>query len=148
MALAEKIADAVFGPSEGDRLEQEAQAGNVVAWWRLKAMVGSQLPAAGSINGRPFDAKALTAEERDALASSLGAKALQEDKGGGLFDSPTRNRIFRLYAAGTGASLDSQSFALLHPAGGDGGEPAIAGIPAKWILAAGVGWIVLSLLRR
>ena len=145
VSLGSKLAGALFGPSEGDTLEQEAGAGNVVAWWRLKAMVGNQLPARGTINGRPFDAKALLPEERDGLVSALGPHALQLDQGGGFLDSPTRNRIFRLYADGSGAELDAKSYATLHPAGA-GLE--LGGSAGKWILAAGIGWIVFDLFRR
>jgi len=146
VSLGTKLAGVLFGPSEGDTLEAESKAGNVVAWWRLKAMVGTQLPARGTINGQPFDAKALTPAEREGLVSALGPKALQEDPGGGFLDSPTRNRIFRLYAAGTGAWLDGKSAALLQPLGAAG--PTIAGLDAKWLLAGAVGLILFSLFRR
>lgn len=146
ISLGSKLAGALFGPSEGDTLEDESKAGNIVAWWRLKAMVGDQLPARGTINGKPFDARALTAEERDGLVTALGPGALQEDKGGGLFDRPTRNRIFELYAAGIGAQLDAKSDATLHPAAASS-SASVAGV-GKWILAAGVGWIVFDLFRR
>lgn len=145
-SFASKLAGKLFGPSEGDVLEQESKSGNVVAWWRLKAMVGDQLPARGTINGKPFDAKALTADERAGLVATLGPEALQVDQGGGLFDSPTRNRIFRLYADGTGAWLDGKSLELLHPAGA-GVAAGVSGL-GGWVLAGAVGLIVFDLFRR
>lgn len=145
VSFGSKLAGALLGPSEGDTLEQEAGAGNIVAWWRLKAMVGAQLPAQGTINGKPFDARALTAAEREGLIAALGPDATKEDKGGGLFDSPTRNRIFRLYANGAGAQLDAKSDATLHPAAGGA---TLAGLDLKWILAGAVGLIVFDLFRR
>jgi len=110
-------------------------------------MVGNQLPARGTINGKPFDARALTDAEREGLVSALGPHALQLDQGGGFLDSPTRNRIFRLYADGSGAALDAKSDATLHPAAAGAGLE-LGGSAGKWILAAGVGWIVFDLFRR
>jgi hypothetical protein len=145
-SLGAKLAGALFGPSEGDTMEAESKTGNVVAWWRLKAMVDSQLPAQGTINGRPFKARKLTAEEREALSATLGPEALHEDTGGGLFDSPTRNRVFRLYADDTGDWLDGKSLTLLHPTTTAGAF--LGGSAPKWILAGVVGWIVFDLFRR
>jgi len=145
ISIGSKLFGSLLGPSEGDTLEQEAGNGNIVAWWRLKAMVGDQLPARGTINGKPFDARALTAEEREGLVAALGPESLQEDKGGGFLDRPTRNRIFELYADGSGAVLDAKSDATLHPAAAGG--TSLAGV-GKWILAGGVGLIVFDLFRR
>jgi hypothetical protein len=146
-AGAAKIIGGLFGSSEGDRLEAESRAGNVVAWWRLKAMVQSQLPARGTINGQPFDAKALTAEERAALVQVAGPEALKEDRGGGLFDSPTRNRVFRIYASGQGDQLDAESRRLLAAQGSSAAAPAVGNL-GPLLVIAGVGIAALALLRR
>lgn len=86
VSLGSKLAGAIFGPTELDVIKQEISAGNVVAWWRLKAMItpldagnivkyygtnGSMLVA---LIGNRYQ---LTDTERAALVTAAGIQAAQ-----------------------------------------------------------------------
>jgi hypothetical protein len=147
VALGTKLVGFLFGPSEYDILKQEARNGNVVAWWRMKAQAGPDLPAKGTFNGKPFDAKALITEEREALKAALGPNADQgicRTAGDSNFVCQIyRNPVYEFYADGLGDALDKKAAETLHPplSAGFGNLPG-------WALAGAMGIILISLFRR
>lgn len=136
LPLAGKIIGGLFGPSENEQLQREAQAGNVVAWWRLKVRAGERLPA-----GIP----PLSELERDALAATMGpASVVPPD--GYMVKLTAAAKLRELQEDGTAAWLAAKSAEFLAPAAP--AEPAIAGVPTKWIVAGAVGLVLVALFRR
>lgn len=86
VSLGSKLAGAIFGPTELDQIKQAISAGNIVAWWRLKAMItpldagkivqyhGTTGAMLVTLIGNRYQ---LTDAERAALATAAGPTATQ-----------------------------------------------------------------------
>lgn len=144
--LASKLVGALFGPGEVAVLLDEAKAGNVVAWWRLKARAGSALP----FTQQGITAPALTSLEREALIAAMGPAAAQPANVSSFARDIPRLQVWTSMRDGWGQALEAESARLLAgaSAAAAGGGPALAGIGPGILLAGGVGFILYSLMRR
>lgn len=135
--IGTRLVGSLFGPTEQQQTYAAARAGNVVAWWRLKALAGKNLTAPQS----------LTAIEREALAVAMGPDALSE--GGMATRQAAARHVQELYAAGIGAELDRMTAETLGAAPGGAGGLAVAGMDLKTLAVAGaVGLAAFALMRR
>lgn len=122
----------MFAPTENSILEAAARTGNVVAWWRLKAIAGDGLPYyAPEWN---VTVQALTAAEQAGLAAAMGPAALNSESpySGGL---SARAILAKFERDGIGAQLAAVSTATLSSAPGVTGQ-------GGGVTQAGMGWLL------
>jgi hypothetical protein len=155
VSLGAKILPTLFR-SESGELERAARAGNVVAWWRLKALAGNQvggdlLPVSGIVNGRAVTVPILTPEQREGLIVAAGVTADQPHHLFGPTGPTTApgviERLLKLMADGTGGRLEQQSASVLAAQGSSAAAPAVGNL-GPLLVIAGVGIAALALLRR
>lgn len=90
-----------------------AKAGNVVAWWRLKARAGTQLPA----TAQGITAPGLSALEREALIAVMGPGAAQPSGTTAISGMAARGQVWTAMVEGWGQPLELESWRLLKAAG-------------------------------
>jgi len=90
-----------------------AKAGNVVAWWRLKARAGTQLPA----TAQGITAPGLSSLEREALIAVMGAAAAQPSGSSAISGMAARGQVWTAMQEGWGQPLEVESWRVLKAAG-------------------------------
>lgn len=151
--LAVPLLGSLFGPSESDVLYDAARTGNVVAWWRLKAL-------AARFDLASYGVAPLTASEAALLVTVMGPGSDQPEEGewstygSGLARwqraNAARARLVDLETT-MGPALAAAAAAVLRDAGlpvpGDSGGALLAGMDSTTMLVLGGGLLVALLVK-